>query len=184
MSSRVELANPNLYASPQEYIEKHLAPLVTELERIVEELTSPVGDKTFDMIPQVSGLQWSPLDIRLDRSPKHFIFDGSAHEKVPKEILRQKQLKVQLNAVVYVIGGREAEFRLVTYEGSVAAEPVMGSSFETDCPEPTSFTLTLPFGNTAGCVAPEKRSYIIQARSIDPGAIPVCRRFSMSFVYI
>lgn len=184
MSSRVELANPNLYASPQEYIEKHLAPLVTELERIVEELTSPVGDKTFDMIPQVSGLQWSPLDIRLDRSPKHFIFDGSAYEKVPTELLRQKQLKVQLTALVYVIGEGEAEFRLVRYDGLPVGEPVIGSNFETDCHEPTSFTLTLPFGNTKGCVAPEKRSYIIEARSVDSGIIPVCRRFSMSFVYI
>lgn len=184
MSSRVELANPNLYATPQEYIEKHLAPVVAELHRALEEVTSPVGDKSMDMIPQVSGPQWSPLDTRLDNTPKHFIFDGAAYEKVPMELLRQKQLKVQLNALVYVIGEGEAEFRLVRYDGLPVGEPVIGSYFETDCHEPTSFTFTLPFGNAKGCVAPEKRSYIIEARSVDPSTIPVCRRFSMSFVYI
>lgn len=184
MSSRIELANPNLYATPQEYIEKHLVPLVNELHRVVEEVTSPIGDKSLDMIPQVSGIQWSQLDIHLDRTPKHFIFDGAAYEKVPTELLRQKQLKVQLNALVYVIGGGSADFRLVRYDGLPFGEPVLGSTFETDCPEPTSFTLTLPFGNTKGCVAPDKRSYIIEARSVDSGIIPVCRRFSMSFVYI
>lgn len=184
MSSRIELANPNLYSTPQEYIEKHLTPVVTELHRALEEVTSPAGDKTMDMIPLYAGLKWSPLDARLDNTPKHFIFDGSAYEKVPTELLRQKQLKVQFTALVYVIGGGPAEFRLVRYDGLPVGEPVIGSKFETDCHEPTSFTFTLPFGNTKGCVAPEQRSYIIEARSIDSGIIPVCRRFSMSFVYI
>lgn len=184
MSSRIELANPNLYATPQEYIEKHLAPVVAELHRALEEVTSPIGDKSMDMIPLHGGLGWSTLDTHLDATPKHFIFDGSAYEKVPTELLRHKQLKVQLTALVYVIGGGSADFRLMRYDGLTTGEPVIGSQFETDCHEPTSFTLTLPFGNTKGCVAPEKRSYIIEARSVDPSTIPVCRRFSMSFVYI
>lgn len=184
-SARIELANPNLYATPQEYIEKHLAPVVAELHRALEEVTSPIGEKSTDMIPLYSSLKWSPLDAHLDNTPKHFIFDGAAYEKVPTELLRQKQLKVQLNALVYVIGGGSADFRLMRYDGlPFTGEPVIGSTFETDCHEPTSFTLTLPFGNTKGCVAPERRSYIIEARSVDSGIIPVCRRFSMSFVYI
>lgn len=185
MSARVELANPNLYASPQEYIEKHLAPAVTELQRLISELSVPgstsAEDWAVDMVPSESSrLFFSNLDRRLDSKPKHVVFDGAEHLTIPKELLRQKLLKVQFSATVYVKGKGSAEFRLARDDEQV----IFGSTFVTDCHEATTFTHTLPFGNTQGCVAPEQRSYIIQARSIAPGAIPVCRRFSMSFVYI
>jgi hypothetical protein len=180
MSASVELANPNLYASPQEYIEKHLAPAVAELNRLIEDFTALTGDASVDMVPEVPGAFWSELDRRLEETPKRFYFNGAEYESIPKELLRQKQLKVQLNAVVYVRGKGKCEFRLVDALGNVIRQ----SPIVTDCHEPTPFTLTLPFGNTQGCVAPEKRSYIIQARSLDTGAIPVCRRFAMTFVYI
>lgn len=184
MSARVELANPNLYASPQEYVEKHLAPVVAELQRVIDELCVPgstsAEDDSVDMVPAVPGNYWSELDKRLRDTPKHVFFDGAEYLTIPKELLRQKLLKVQLAATVYVKGKGKAEFRLVRDDGQV----ILGSDFVTDCHEATTFRHTLPFGNTQGCVASEKRSYIIQARSIGPAAIPVCRRFSMSFVYI
>ena len=184
MSARIELTNPNLCATPQEYIEKHLAPAVTELQRLINELTAPgstsAEDGSVDMVPEIIGYYWSELDKRLKATPKSIVFDGAEYLSIPKELLRQKQLKVQLSATVYVHGRGGAEFRIVGGEG----ETILGSEFATDCHEPTTFTHTLPFGSTAGCVAPEKRSYIIQARSIGLAAIPVCRRFSMSFVYI
>ncbi len=184
MSPRIELANPNLYATPQEYIEKHLAPAALELQRLIEELSAPgstsAEETDVDMVPDPPGCYWSNLDHRLAETPKHVVFDGAEYLTIPKELLRQKMLKVQLSATVYVKGRGKAEFRLV----KDADEVMAGSSFVTDCHMPTTFTHTLSFGNTQGCVAPEKRSYIIQARSIGPAAIPVCRRFSMSFVYI
>lgn len=185
MSARIELTNPNLCATPQEYIEKHLAPAVTELQRLINELTAPgstsAEDGSVDMVSSESSrFVFHPLDRRLDTRPKHVVFDGTEYLSVSKELLRQKQLKVQFTATVYSKGKGLAEFRLVRDDGVI----ILGSTFETDCHEPTTFTHTLPFGNAEGCVAPEKRSYIIQARSIDRAAIPVCRRFSMSFVYI
>lgn len=185
MSARIELANPNLCATPQEYIEKHLAPAVTELQRLINELTAPgstsAEDGSVDMVPgEISRVAFKPLNRRLDVRPKHVVFDGAEYLTIPKELLRQKQLKVQLSSTVYVKGPGSAEFRLVRDDDWV----ISGSKFATDCHEATVFTHTLPFGNTQGCVAPEKRSYIIEARSIGAAAIPVCRRFSMSFVYI
>ena len=185
MSARVELANPNLYASPQEYIEKHLAPAVDELQRLINELTAPgsmsAEDGSVDMVPsKPAGLVFLPLDRRIDTKPKHVTFNGAEHLTLSKELLRQKQLKVQFLAVVYSYGKGDVEFRLVRDDDVI----ILGSHFATDCHEPTTFTHTLPFGNSQGCVAPEQRSYIMQGRCIDGAAIPVCRRFSMSFVYI
>lgn len=184
MSARVELANPHLYATPQEYIEKHLAPAVAELQRLINELATPgsmsAEEGSVDMVPSSPGAYWSELDTRLHETPKRVLFNGTEHLSMPKEILRQKQLKVQLSATVYVKGKGSAEFRIVDDGG----QRVYGSEFVADCPEATTFSHILPFGTTQGCVAPEQRSYIIQARSIDRAAIPVCRRFSMSFVYI
>ena len=188
MSARIELTNPNLCATPQEYIEKHLAPAVAELHRLINELTAPgstsAEDGSVDMVSSESSrFIFSPMDKRLDTQPKHVVFDGAEYLSVPKELLRQKQLKVQLSATVYVKGIKgkgSAEFRLVCDDGNV----IYGSDFVTDCHEPTTFTHTLPFGNIQGCVAPAQHSYIIQGRSVDLAAIPVCRRFSMSFVYI
>src|SRR5215216_4530947 len=102
---KIELANPNAYASPREYIETHLAPVVAELHRITNELIVPGSSSgeewAMDMVPSVRGA-FSPLDRRLDNSPKHVVFDGAAHKSIPTELLRTKQLKVQLTAVVYV----------------------------------------------------------------------------------
>lgn len=183
--TQLELANPNLYDSPRDYVEKHLVPIAAELHRIINELSAPgstsVEEWGVDMVPgEPARGRFSPLDARLDGSPKHVVFEGAEYLKIPTELLRSKQLKVQLSATVYVKGRGSADFRLVDERGFA----ITGSEFRTPSPHPVTITCQLPFGNAANCVAPEKRKYIIQARSVDPGAIPVCRRFSMSFVYI
>ncbi len=185
MSSRIELANPNTYESTREYVEKHLAPIVAELTRITNELIVPGSTSAeewgVDMVPGYPSLgSFSSLDVRLDQSPKHVVFDGAAYESIPKELLRQKQLKVQLSAVVYVKGGLTAAFRLIDEHANV----VLGSEFKTTSGSPLTITCQLPFGNAPNCVAPVQRKYIMQGKGLDLGAIPVCRRFSMSFVYI
>lgn len=185
MSTRVELANPNQYASPREYIEEHLVPVIAELSRITNELIAPGATSAeaweVDMVPSAPTLgAFSPLDRRLEDSAKHVVFDGAEYESIPKELLRQKQLKVQLTAVVYVKGGSDVIFRLVSEDGQV-----MENSHICCCDDvPVVVTRILPFGDQPNCVAPLRKQYIIQGKGLDLGAIPVCRRFSMSFVYI
>lgn len=183
--ARIELANPNLYDSPREYVEKHLAPVVAELHRITNELIAPgstsVEEWGVDMVPSNPTVgAFSPLDKRLDDSPKHVVFDGAAYQSIPKELLRSKQLKVQLTAVVYVKGQGDVLFRLVRDDGM----PVANSDFGCSEQQAVIVTRTLPFGDHPKSVAPKQHSYIIQGKGLDLGAIPVCRRFSMSFIYV
>lgn len=185
MSSRIELANPHLYATPQEYIEKHLAPIVAELARVTNELTAPGSSSAeewgVDMVPsEPQRGRFSPLDMRLDRSPKHVVFDGAEYLKIPTELLRRKQLKVQLSVVVYVKGEGTALFRLVRDDGQVV------TNSDIECCENVPFAVVrnLPFADVPNAVAPKQHRYIMEGKGLDPGAIPVCRRFSMSFLYI
>jgi hypothetical protein len=192
-SLRVELANPHTYSSPKEYIEEHLVPVVTELHRITNELLAPgatsAEEWAVDMVPMVAGSLWQELDQRLFDYPKHVIFDGSEYFTLPPELLRAKQLKVQLVAVVYckvnaadplLVGNTSAEFRLVRGDGTV----VDNSLCEVNSEAPTTLSRRLPFGTEPGCIEPEKSSYTIQARSHSRHVLPVCRRLSLSFVYI
>ncbi len=174
--ARIELANPNSYSSPKEYIELHLAPAVAELHRVVNELIVPGSTSAeewgVDMVPSKQGLFFQPLDRRLDESPKHVVFDGATYQSIPKEILRAKQLKVQLTALVYVKGKGD--------DGSVVANSHINSCSS----EPELISRTLPFGDSPNAVAPKQHRYIIEGKGLDPDAIPVCRRFSLSFIYV
>jgi hypothetical protein len=185
---RVELANPEDYSSATEYIQQHLAPLVAELHRLTNELLVPgstAEELAVDMVPtDPSGLLYRRLDKRLDASAKHVTFDGSAYFTVPAELLLVKQAKVQLTAVVYAkllgnMGGPVA-FRLVREDGLI----IDASAFEVTSPKPTTVTRVLPFGYTEGCIAPERHDYFLEARYLGIKTIPVCRRFSLAFVYI
>ncbi len=181
--ARIELANPLTYDSPREYAEQHLVPVVAELHRVLNELLVPGSSSgeewAMDMVPSVGGA-FSPLDRRLDASPKHVVFDGAEYLKIPTELLRAKQLKVQLTAVVYAQGKGDVLFRLVRDDGVVVANSHMSTFSET----PETITRTLPFGELPNCVAPKRHRYIIEGKGLDLGAIPVCRRFSMSFLYV
>jgi len=181
--ARVELANPNTYASPTEYIEQHLAPIVAELHRVTNELIAPGSSSgeewSMDMVPSVRGA-FSPLDRRLDETPKHVVFDGATYQSIPKELLRRKQLKVQLSAIVYVKGRGDVLFRLVRDDGQVVANSHMNSCST----EPETITRALPFSDAPNAVAPKQHTYIIEGKGLDAAAIPVCRRFSMSFIYV
>jgi hypothetical protein len=182
---RIELANPNTYDSPREYVVQHLAPIVAELHRITNELIAPGATSAeewgMDMGPSAATCgAFSPLDRRLDNSPKHVVFDGAAYQSIPKEILRAKQLKVQFSALVYVKGKGDACFRLVRDDGAVVANSHITCSGK----EPALITRTLPFGDAPNAVAPKQQTYIIEGKGLDPGAIPVCRRLSLSFIYV
>ena len=183
--ARVELANPNTYSSPKDYIEQHLAPVVAELHRVTNELTAPGSTSAeewgVDMVPALPTVgAFSPLDKRLDESPKHVVFDGTLYQQIPKELLRHKLLKVQFTALVYVQGKGDVLFRLVRDDGGVVAN----SHINTCSTEPELISRILPFSDLPNAVAPKQHRYIIQGKGLDLGAIPVCRRFSMSFVYV
>lgn len=185
---RVELASPQAYDTPQDYVEQHLAPVVTELHRITNELLSPgatsAEEWAVDMQPTTPGHNWRCLDKRLDETAKHVTFDGTDYFSLPAEHLRAKQLKVQLTAVVYgkPLGKRveEVEFRLSRGDGVV----IDNSTFAITGRDPQTVSRILPFGGQVGSIAAELRDYVIEARCLSRQTVPVCRRLSLSFVYI
>jgi hypothetical protein len=178
------LANPQSFDSVQAYIEDHLAPVSAELHRLANELFVPgstAEEHAMDMVPDPAAKQYfSRLDRRLDPSPKHVIFDGSEYFSLPKDLLRNKQAKVQLTAVLYVKGQGEADFRLVRDDGEVIDDSLIRVISE----RAVIRSAILPFGDLPRCVSPDSRVYYIEAGSLERSCIPVCRRFSMSFVYI
>lgn len=178
---RLELANPE---GVKDYVEKHLAPVATELHRIVNELLSPgaTSDEEWrvDSVPApgIKG-RYTRLVRPLFEWAKHLTFDGSEYFSIPKELLRSKQVKVQFTAVVYSSGGGPVSFRLVDQQG----EPIESSDLFTTSEVPVTLSTIVPFGESRGCVHPSKLTYFIEGRT-DGFSKPVCRRFSLSFVYI
>jgi hypothetical protein len=182
---RLEFYDPKDHEQVSDYIRDHVAPVATELHRITNELLSPgstsAEEWSMDMVssaPIHDG--FSRLDRRLDESPKHVAFDGSEYFSLPKELLRAKQVKIQFTAAVYVKGHGTAAFRLVCDGGAL----IKDSEFTTDSPILFTKTCRLPFGDQRGCIQPDRRTYYIEACRTKGRGIPVCRRLSLSFVYI
>lgn len=186
--SRLELANPDAYGSPREYIERHLAPAVAELHRVTNELLTPgstsAEDAAVDMVSEAGGIHWQQLDKRLQDTAKHVVFDGSTYFTLPKDLLKSKQVKVQLIATVYAHSVNKpgtVQFRLVRGDNG---EVINGSFFETSSVAPVTVSRDLPFNEADHCIQPHRCTYFIVGRADKPGVFPVCRRFSLSFVYI
>jgi hypothetical protein len=184
---RLNLADPADFLSPHDYIEQHLLPIAAELHRLTNELIAPgstAEEIAVDMAPSSPGASFADLDRRLDESSKHVTFDGAEYFTIPKDVLVAKQAKVQLTAVVYLRHLQATcgavEFRLVRDDGML----VENSTFEVTNKEPEMVTRILPFGYQDGSISPERREYVIQARYVGERTLPVCRRFSLSFVYI
>jgi hypothetical protein len=182
--SRLDLANPNAFESPKDYVEKHLGPLVTELNTLVNELFSPgstsAEEWAVDMTTETPGAIWQRLDKRVEELSKHVVFDGSAYFSLPKELLRAKQAKVLFTAALYTKGKGEARFRLVRDDGAVVGNSVISVSEQHTV---ATYTRHLPFGLQPDSISPDSRTYYIEACS-EGRCVPVCRRFSLSFVYI
>ena len=186
---RLELANPNEYESPKAYVEQHLAPVVATLHRAVEELLQPGASSAeewaVDMAPPpLKRGQFSRCTRHFDETPKHVFFDGSEYLSIPPAVLREKQLKVQFQATVYQHHPdgevHTVRFRLVGEDGG----HIEGSSLSTRSPSPVTFTQILPFARDRFSIKPEPARYYIEASTADERTIPVCRRFSLSFIYI
>jgi hypothetical protein len=185
---RIELANPNSYESPKDYVEKHLVPVVNELHRMLNECLDPgsssVEEWAVDMVPRHTEAAqqggFSIIDKPLKPAPKQVLFDGAAVHSLPRDVLRRKQAKVQFSGTVYVVGDGEAEFRLLRGDGDI----VVGSVIRTDSKLPVSVSCTLPLVDGENSVVPRAMTYFIQGRMRTGGGTPVCRRFSLSFVYV
>lgn len=184
---RLELPDPTA-CSPQEYIEKHLAPALTELHRITNELLSPGSTSTeensVDLVPaNLFAGRFSRLDTPLYQWAKHVTFQGQEYFSLPKSLLKAKQVKVQLTAIIYAnrrkLTVTPVQFRLVDSSGDV----ITNSELSTASSEPATMTAILPFGEQKGCIHPSSQTYFIEGCS-DGSATPVCRRFSLSFIYI
>lgn len=179
---RLDLANPNTYSSPKEYIEKHLAPIATELHRLANEMIAPGSTAEIDavdMVPGNVGDYFRRFDRPLKETAKRVVFDGSEYFSIPRELLRSKQAKVQFSGVLYILGRGAADFRLVRDDGDV----VQSSSFHISSDVPEIYTAVLPFGDQPGSICPTRRTYYIEGGTRDR-CTPVCRRFSLSFVYL
>lgn len=187
---RIELAKPDADSTPQEYVEKHVAPVAVELHRLVNELMVPgatsAEEWASDMVPSGACFDgdFHRCDERLQRGPKHVTFNGLTYFDIPTKIRRRKKVTVQFTAVVYgkklgkICG--DVAFRLVRADGMV----IDNSEFQVKTEEPQTVTRSLLFGADPGRISPDLRDYIIEGRSIGPRTLPVCRRLSLSFVYI
>lgn len=188
---RLELGNPNAYKTVQEYVERHVAPVVTELHRLTTEILAPGATSAeecgVDMVSDPESRGFRRLDRHLSGSPtaKHVVFDGAESFKIAADVLRNKRLKVQLSAVVYQRhlndgGIAPVVFRLAGEDGIVISD----SEFHCISTEPTLHSRVLPFGRQMGCIEPSLQRYYLEASGVPGVALPVCRRFSLSFIYI
>ena len=188
-SVQLELGNPAAYSSVKEYIEQHVTPVLTELHRLTNEMIAPGSTSeahSVDMTTDFPDERWRPLDTLVTSVSKSVDFDGSEYFSLPKDLLRAKQIKVQLTAQCYIrktedifqLGG--ADFRLVDDDN----DAIEGSQFTTMAPYPANFSLKLPFSDSRHHIRPAKKRYWLQARSHSSVVQPVCRRFSLSFIYI
>jgi len=182
---RLELGNPANYASPAEYIEKHLAPLATELHRMLNEVLDPgsssLEECSMDMRPRsVETRAFSTIDTLLKSHPKAVLFQGQDYFGLPMQTLRTKQLKVQFSATVYTKSPGCVEFRLMSDTGDI----ISGSRLETSSLTPVTLCCLLPFQDAEGCIRPKSKLYVVQGRRLSDTGVPVCRRLSLSFVYI
>ena len=184
-AAKLELADPHEFDTARDYIEKHLAPTAAELHRLVNEFLDPGSTSSeecsVDMAPSGEAPhKWWVVDTVINKQPKSVLFDGREYFSIPKESLRGKRLKVQMNATVFVKHGGSALFRLIRGDGDV----VKDSEFSASSSEPAIISRILPFGEGSGCVTPHWQSYIMQARKLEKHSLPVCRRFSLSFTLI
>lgn len=184
---RLELANLDEYFTPKQYVQEHLAPVATELHRLCNEFFTPGSTSEAteaDFTPELLASEWMRLDTPLHNEGKRVVFDGAEYFNVSKELLRAKQAKVQLTAVLYAIPQceepRPVEFRLVREDGMVIEQ----SKMVVNSIVPVTETRILSFGDAPGLIVPAKHTYFLEAISPKRASLPVCRRFSLSFVYI
>lgn len=167
--------------SAKEYVEQRLVPLAGDLKRLCDEFFVPgstAEDVSVDMRPSQLKKFYSPVDTRVSEKPKSTSFwipDNFPYEQ------NGKRLKIQFRAVLYIAGNGTAAFRLVDTKRD---SEISGSTIQVMSSEPTLYERCLDIGRDGESIHPEVTDYHIEAKLLTTLCQPVCRRFSLSCVYI
>lgn len=214
MSNKVSLILPERgELSEKDYVEQRLVPMVSELNRVVQEFFVPgVSDEemSVDMTTSDSCKFFTDCNQRLElNKPKSVKFE------CPNDIplfKGDKRLKILLAAVVYVkpVASDSVSAKMSARGYSSKSPPTAGFQLVRSCDgfvvedsifqvmedKPTLYQRYLPFGkeektkggaagSTSVCrISPFEYEYHVQARSMNVKCVPVVRRISLSTVYI
>lgn len=182
MSSDIKLVLPEPQSfDPADYVRDKLIPLAGHLHKLCSEFFNPgctAEEGIVDMMPNEPHKYFEPLDKRVTEKPKSVVFKTDPN--IP-QVKGDKRLKILLSAVVYVQPPGTACFRIVRACDKMVIED---SIIQINNTEPALLNRYLHFGNEQGRISPFEYEYQIEGRYIGSKCIPVCRRFSLSEVYI
>ena len=171
--------------SPQIYVNQKLVPLAAELHRLVNEnMTRGVTEENsdIDMVPQEVGKQYSLVNMYLHTVRAKFCTFSVDTKQTPLQ-KDGKMLKVMYKATVYSENGKPVHFRLMRVKDKVT---IRQSDIQTANTKPTEHVLYLPLGDSSqkDRIQIKENEYCIEAKYVQLWARPICRRFSLSLVYV
>lgn len=180
--SDIKLILPKIESfEPADYVRDKLIPLTGQLHKLCSEFFNPgctAEDVIVDMMPNDPHKYFECLDKRVSEKPKSVTFKTEPNLPLSKG---EKRLKILFSAVVYVQPSGTACFRLVRACDKMIVED---SLIQTTAEEPTLLNRYLHFGTEEGRISPFQYEYIIEGRYLGAKCNPICRRFSLSEVYI
>jgi hypothetical protein len=168
--------------NPSDYVNNKLVPIVSELHRLTNALICGGNSEEYsdiDMIPSTIGLKFAPVDVYLQQKrPKSCTFE--VPDNTPYQQLG-KSLKALFKAEVYSEKGHSVCFRLIN---SNSGESLRDSSLQVMTKEPKVYSVYLPIGAQKDRVQLNLTTYHIEAKCMTIIDRPICRRFSLSLVYV
>lgn len=166
---------------PGDYVRDKLIPLAGHLQKLCNEFFNPgctAEEGIVDMMPAEPHKYFEDLDKRVIDKPKSVRFKAETGIPLYKG---EKRLKILLSAMVYVQPAGTACFRLVRADDGMFIED---SVIQINNTEPTLINRYLAFGNQDGRISPFEYTYNIQGKFLGSKCNPICRRFSLTPVYI
>lgn len=180
--SNVKLILPECETfDPADYVRDKLIPLTGQLHKLCSEFFNPgctAEEGIVDMRPEEPHKYFESLTKRVHDKPKSCIFKAEPGLPLAKG---DKRLKILLSAVVYVQPAGTACFRLIRACDKMVIED---SLIQTTNTEPALLNRYMAFGNQEGRISPFEYEYIIEGKYLGTKCVPICRRFSLSAVYI
>lgn len=177
---KLQLPEPTDF-DPSNYTKNHLIPLCAQLHKLCSEFFTPgCTDEAgaVDMAPKEPHKYFEDVDTPVSSKPKSVRF--SVDPNVPL-FKGEKRLRICLSAVVFCQPSGTAVFRLVRRSDKSVVED---SLIQTGATEPTLVNRYLLLGNEPGRVSPYADDYVMQAKYMGTKCVPICRRFSLSVVYV
>ncbi len=166
---------------PADYVRDKLIPLTGQLQKLCSEFFNPgctAEEGIVDMMPAEPHKYFENLDKRVEDKPKSVLFKPERDLPLYKG---DKRLKILLSAIVYVQPAGTACFRLVNGDNGDVIED---SIIQVTNTEPALYTRYLSYGNQEGRIRTTEYTYAIQAKYLSTKCNPICRRFSLTTVYI